>query len=281
MSSALTAALTQSSDIAVAIHPTAIVHSKARLGQGVNVGPYCVIGADVVLGDRVRLMSHVVVEGRTTIGADTVVFPFASLGQVPQDLKYKGEPATLEIGARNRIRENVTMNIGTEGGGMVTRVGDDGLFMVGAHVAHDCILGNHVIMANNATLGGHVTLGDFAIIGGISAVHQFVRIGAHVMVGGMTGVEQDVIPFGMVTGDRARLGGLNLIGMERRGVPREDIQEVRSAYKMMFADKGTLAERMEEASKAFPANQYVRQIVEFARAKSSRGLCQPPAQNAD
>lgn len=281
MSSALTAALTGSSDIAVTIHPTAIVHSKARLGQGVALGPYCVIGPDVVLGDRVRLMSHVVVEGRTTIGADTVVFPFASLGQIPQDLKYKGEPATLEIGARNRIRESVTMNIGTEGGGMVTRVGDDGLFMVGAHVAHDCILGNHVIMANNATLGGHVTLGDFAIIGGISAVHQFVRIGAHVMVGGMTGVEQDVIPFGMVTGDRARLSGLNLIGMERRGVPREDIQEVRSAYKMMFGDKGTLAERMEEAAKAFPGNQYVRQIVEFARAKSSRGLCQPPAQNAD
>src|ERR1700761_1638325 len=281
MSSALTAALTQSSDTALTIHPTAIVHSKAQLGHGVAVGPYCVIGPDVVLGDRVRLMSHVVVEGRTTIGADTVVFPFASLGQIPQDLKYKGEPAILEIGARNRIRESVTMNIGTEGGGMVTRVGDDGLFMVGAHVAHDCILGNHVIMANNATLGGHVTLGDFAIVGGISAVHQFVRIGAHVMIGGMTGVEQDVIPFGMVTGDRARLGGLNLIGMERRGVPREDIQEVRSAYKMMFGDKGTLAERMEEAAKAFPANQYVRQIVEFARAKSSRGLCQPPAQNAD
>jgi len=280
MSSAQTAALTQTPDIAVTIHPTAIVHPKAGLGHGVAIGPYCVIGADVVLGDRVRLASHVVIDGRTTIGADTVVFPFASLGQIPQDLKYKGEPATLEIGARNRIRENVTMNIGTEGGGMTTRVGDDGLFMVGAHVAHDCVLGNHIIMANNATLGGHVALGDFAIIGGNSAVHQFVRVGPHVMVGGMTGVDQDVIPFGMVTGDRASLTGLNLIGMERRGVPREDIQGVRSAYKIMFGPNGTLAERMEEAAGAFPANQYVRQIVEFARAKSSRGLCQP-AQNVD
>jgi UDP-N-acetylglucosamine acyltransferase len=281
MSNAQTAALTDSSDIAVTIHPTSIVDSRAKLGRGVFIGPYCVIGPDVVLGDRVQLKSHIVVDGRTSIGAETVVFPFASLGQIPQDLKYRGEAASLEIGARNRIRENVTMNIGTEGGGMVTRVGDDGLFMVGAHVAHDCILGNNVIMANNATLGGHVTLGDFAIIGGISAVHQFVRIGAHVMIGGMTGVEQDVIPFGMVTGDRARLGGLNLIGMERRGVPREAIQEVRSAYKIMFGQNGTLAERMEEAARIFPANPYVRQIVDFARAKSSRGLCQPPTQNAD
>jgi UDP-N-acetylglucosamine acyltransferase len=277
MSSALTPALTKSSDIAVTVHPTAIVHPKASLGQGVAIGPYCVIGPDVVLGDRVQLLSHVVIDGRTTIGGDTVVFPFASLGQIPQDLKYKGEPATLEIGARNRIRENVTMNIGTEGGGMVTRVGDDGLFMAGSHVAHDCILGNCIIMANNATLGGHVVLGDFVIIGGNSAVHQFVRVGMHVMVGGMTGVDQDVIPFGMVTGDRASLSGLNLIGMERRGVPREDIQEVRSAYKLMFGSDGTLAERMEEAAKAFPANRYVRQIVEFACAKSSRGLCQPAA----
>jgi UDP-N-acetylglucosamine acyltransferase len=281
MNSVSTPPLTKSSDIAVTIHPTAIVHPKASLGHGVSIGPYCLVGPDVVLGDRVQLMSHVVVDGRTTLGADCVVFPFASLGQSPQDLKYKGEPATLEIGARNRIREQVTMNIGTEGGGMVTRVGDDGLFMVGAHVAHDCVLGNRIIMANNATLGGHVTLGDFTVIGGISAVHQFVRIGPHAMVGGMTGVEQDIIPFGTVTGDRARLTGLNLIGMERRGFAREDIQGMRSAYRMMFGPAGTLAERIEEVSRTFSANQHVRQIVEFARAKSSRGLCQPRAQNDD
>jgi UDP-N-acetylglucosamine acyltransferase len=222
-----------------------------------------------------------VIDGRTTIGADSIVYPFASLGQIPQDLKYKGEPATLEIGARNRIREHVTMNIGTEGGGMVTRIGDDGLFMVNAHIAHDCILGNRVIMANNATLAGHIEVGDFAFLGGMSAVHQFVRIGPSAMVGGMTGVEQDVIPFGLVTGDRARLTGLNLVGMERRGFPREDIQGVRSAYRMLFGPDGTLAERIEEVGRVFADNPYVRQIIEFARAKSSRGLCQPRAQNGN
>ena len=264
---------------AVTVHPTAIVHPKAVLGNGVTIGPYSVIGPDVVLGDNVQVMSHVVIDGRTTIGEQTIIYPFASLGQAPQDLKYKGEPATLEIGARNRIREHVTMNIGTEGGGMATRIGDDGLFMVNAHVAHDCILGDHVIMANNATLAGHVIMGDYAFIGGISAVHQFVRIGPHAMVGGMTGVERDVIPFGQVIGDRARLTGLNLIGMERRGFSREDIQGVRDAYGMMFSPDGTLAERVEEVARIFAENVYVRQIIEFARAKSSRGLCQPRAPN--
>jgi UDP-N-acetylglucosamine acyltransferase len=277
MSNAPTSALTKSSDTAVVIHPTAIVHPKANLGHGVAIGPYCVIGPDVVLADRVQLMSHVVVDGHTTIGVDSLVFPFASLGQVPQDLKYKGEPSTLEIGARNRIREQVTMNIGTEGGGMVTRVGDDGLFMVGAHVAHDCILGNRIIMANNATLAGHVTLGDFAFVGGISAVHQFVRIGAHAWVGGMTGVERDVIPFGQVMGDRARLTGLNLVGLERRGFPREDIQSMRTAFRMLFGPDGTLAERVDEVARVFAANPHVIEIVEFVRVKSSRGLCQPAA----
>jgi UDP-N-acetylglucosamine acyltransferase len=281
MSSAPTPALSKTLDISVTIHPTAIVHPKANLGPGVAIGPYCVIGPDVVLGDRVQLVSHVVVDGRTTIGADSVVFPFASLGQIPQDLKYKGEPSTLEIGARNRIREQVTMNIGTEGGGMVTRVGDDGLFMVGAHVAHDCILGNRVIMANNATLAGHVTLGDFAFLGGISAVHQFVRIGAHAWVGGMTGVERDVIPFGQAMGDRARLTGLNMIGLERRGFPREDIQNMRTAFRMLFGPDGTLAERVDEVARVYASNPHVIEIVEFARAKSSRGLCQPRAQNGD
>ncbi|HTJ62804.1 MAG TPA: acyl-ACP--UDP-N-acetylglucosamine O-acyltransferase [Alphaproteobacteria bacterium] len=273
--------MTEPTKASATIHPTAIVHPKAVLGQGVTIGPYSIVGADVVLHDRVQLMSHVVIDGRTTIGADSIVYPFASLGQIPQDLKYKGEPATLEIGARNRIREHVTMNIGTEGGGMVTRIGDDGLFMVNAHVAHDCILGNRVIMANNATLAGHIEVGDFAFLGGMSAVHQFVRIGPSAMVGGMTGVEQDVIPFGLVTGDRARLTGLNLVGMERRGFPREDIQGVRSAYRMMFGPDGTLAERIEEVGRVFADNPYVRQIIEFARAKSSRGLCQPRAQNGN
>jgi len=279
MNNALKAALTDPTPSVLTIHPTAIVHPKAELGRDVLVGPYCTVGAEVVLHDRVQLMSHVVVDGRTTIGEDTIVFPFASLGLPPQDLKYKGEPSTLEIGARNRIREQVTMNPGTEGGGMVTRVGDDGLYMVGVHVAHDCILGDRVIMANNATLAGHIALGDYAFIGGNSAIHQFVRIGPHAMIGGMTGVEQDVIPFGLVIGDRARLTGLNLVGLERRGFSREDIQGIRSAYRMLFGPDGTLAERVEEVARVFASNPHVRQIIEFVRAKSSRGLCQPRAPN--
>jgi UDP-N-acetylglucosamine acyltransferase len=279
MSNSLKSTSTESAGNAVTIHPTAIVHPKASLGEGVVIGPYCVVGPDVVLEDRVQLMSHVVIDGMTSLGEDSIVFPFASLGLAPQDLKYRGEPSTLKIGARSRIREQVTMNPGTEGGGMVTEVGSDGLYMVGAHVAHDCRLGDHVIMANNATLAGHVSLGDYVVIGGNSAVHQFVRIGPHAMVGGMTGVEHDVIPFGLVMGDRAWLNGLNLVGMERRGFARDEVQAMRTAYRMMFGPEGTLAERIEEVARAFAAYPIVIQVVEFARAKSSRGLCQPRTQN--
>ena len=269
----------QSDRLATSIHPTSILHPNAQIGQGVEIGPYCVVGEHVVLGDRVRLVSHVVIDGRTRIGEDSVVFPFASLGQPPQDLKYKGEPSTLEIGARNKIRENVTMNTGTEGGGMVTQIGDDGLFMVGAHVAHDCLLGDHVILANNATLAGHVVMGDHAFIGGLSAVHQFVRIGPHAMVGGMSGVEQDVIPYGLVMGDRARLSGLNLVGLERRGFERDQIQNLRSAYRMLFGPDGTLAERIDEVARVYAGSQTVEQVIDFMRSKSSRAICQPRATN--
>ena len=195
------------------IHPTAIVDPAASLGDDVAIGPYCIVGGDAVLGDRVRLHSHVVIGGKTDIGAQTEIFPFASIGLVPQDLKYSGEESTLVIGCRNRIREYATMNPGTADGGMVTRVGDDCLFMVSAHVAHDCIVGNNFILANNATLGGHVVVGDYAILGGLTAVHQFVRIGRHAIIGGMTGVENDVIPYGTVVGDRGQLTGLNIIGV--------------------------------------------------------------------
>ena len=261
------------------IHPTAIVDPKAEIGRDVTIGPYCVIGPGVVLRDRVELKGHVAIDGRTLIGEETIVFPFASLGQPPQDLKYRGEPSRLEIGARNRIREYVTMNPGTEGGGMLTRVGSDGLYMASAHVGHDCDLGDHVIMANNATLAGHVTLSDYAFIGGNSAVHQFCRIGARAFVGGMTGVERDVIPYGQVMGDRARLTGLNLVGLERGGFDRDEIQTLRSAYRMLFGPDGTLAERVEEVARVFAANRFVSEIVAFVRAKSSRGLCQPAATN--
>ncbi|MFN3614014.1 MAG: acyl-ACP--UDP-N-acetylglucosamine O-acyltransferase, partial [Rubrimonas sp.] len=217
--------------MSVEIHPSSVVDPAARLGQGVRIGPFCCVGPDVTLGDGVELISHVAVAGVTSIGAGTRVWPFASLGHQPQDLKFRGERSVLEIGAGNMIREGVTMNPGTEGGGGVTRVGDRGLFMVGVHVGHDCIVGDNVIMANNATLGGHVVVGDFAVLGGISAVHQKVRIGAGAMVGGMTGVEKDVIPYGSVIGDRARLAGLNLVGLKRRGVPHDQIHGVRACYR--------------------------------------------------
>ena len=257
------------------IHPTAIVDPAAKLGARVNIGPYCIVGPHVVLGDDVRLISHVVVDGRTTIGAKTVVYPFASLGMQPQDLKYHGEPSTLEIGANNQIRENVTMNPGTEGGGMVTRVGDNGLFMVSAHVAHDCQIGNNVILANNATLAGHVTICDFAIVGGMSAVHQFVRIGKHAMIGGMSGVENDVIPFGTVKGERAHLAGLNIVGLERRGFGREAIQALRSAYRMLFASEGTMAERVDDVAGLYKDQELVDAVLAFIRDRGSRALCQP------
>lgn len=262
------------------IHPTAIVESGARLADTVTVGPFCCVGPDVVLGENVTLVSHVAVAGRTTIGDGTKVFPFASLGHQPQDLKYKGEPSQLIIGRNNLIRENVTMNPGTEGGGMVTRVGDNGLFMVGSHVAHDCIVGDGVILANNATLAGHVELGDYAILGGLSAVHQFVRIGRHAMIGGMTGVENDVIPFGSVMGNRAFLAGLNIVGLKRRGFSRDDIHALRNAYRLLFSQEGTLAERLADVANLFKDNVTVMEIVDFIRAQSSRSICTPQMEHA-
>jgi UDP-N-acetylglucosamine acyltransferase len=261
------------------IHPTAIVAPGARLADDVVIGPYCVIGEDVALAAGVSLKSHVVVDGRTTIGEGTRIFPFASIGHETQDLKYQGEPSSLEIGRHNTIREYVTINPGTEGGGMVTRVGNHCLLMVGAHVAHDCQIGDHVILVNNATLGGHVIVEDYAILGGLSAVHQFVRIGRHAMIGGMSGVERDVIPYGQVMGDRARLNGLNIIGMQRRGFSREDIQGLRSAYQFLFSDDGTFNDRVNEAAERFAGIAPVDDIIAFIRADSSRAICQPKGAN--
>jgi len=261
--------------MATNLHPTAIIDPAAQLGVDVEVGPYCVIGPHVRLQDGVRLISHVSVTGHTTVGARTVVYPFASLGHPPQDLKFKGEASTLEIGADNQIREHVTMNPGTEGGGMATRVGDDNLFMMSSHVAHDCNVGSHVVLANNATLAGHVTVGDYVIVGGLSAVHQFVRIGANAIIGGMSGVEKDVIPFGLVKGERAHLAGLNLVGLERRGFSRDDVQALRGAYRLLFGDEGTLAERLASTIAQYRDQQQVGAIVNFIRAASDRPLCQP------
>lgn len=261
------------------IHPTAVIAPGARLADDVVVGPYCVVGGHVVLEAGVNLRAHVAIEGRTTVGEGTRIFPFASIGYEPQDLKYRGEESTLVIGRSNTIREHVTMNPGTAGGGMVTRVGDNCLFMVGVHVAHDCQIGSQVVMANNATLGGHVVIEDHAVLGGLSAVHQFVRIGRHAMIGGMSGVERDVIPYGQVMGDRARLSGLNIIGMQRRGFSREDIHGLRSAYQCLFSATGTLNDRLAEVAERFGTIGPVADIIAFIRADSSRAICQPKAAN--
>ncbi|MGB8276052.1 MAG: acyl-ACP--UDP-N-acetylglucosamine O-acyltransferase [Alphaproteobacteria bacterium] len=262
------------------IHPTAIVEPGAKLGSDVVIGPYCVVGADVELGDNVVLKSHVVVAGRTAVGANSRIYPFASIGHEPQDLKYSGEPSRLVIGENNIIREHVTMNPGTAGGGLLTEIKDNCLFMVATHVAHDCRIGHHVVMANNATLGGHVHVGDYAVLGGLAAVHQFVRIGRHAMIGGMSGVEQDVIPYGSVMGDRARLSGLNIIGLKRRGFNRENIHALRTAYRLLFAQEGTLNERFEDVEEMFSKDETVMEVVNFMRAESARGVCQPRSGNA-
>ena len=257
------------------IHPTAVIEAGAEIGEDVRIGPYSVIGPQVALSDGCIVHSHVVIGGRTRIGPRTEMFPFSSIGLRPQDLKYRGEPSELVIGSDTVIREHATLNPGTEGGGLLTRVGDRCLLMVGSHVAHDCDVGNGVIMANNATLAGHVRVDDFAVLGGLSAVHQFVRIGRNAMVGGMTGVERDVIPYGSVVGDRARLSGINIIGMKRRGLGREDINAVRKAYRLLFAAEGTFQERLQEVAEEFAECSPVMEIVGFIREDSSRKICQP------
>lgn len=243
-----------------------------------QIGPYCVVGDGVHLADAVVLKSHVVVEGDTHIGEGTTVYPFATIGLVPQDLKFHGEQSRTRIGAHNTIREHVTIHAGTEGGGMETRMGDNCLLMVGCHVAHDCELGNHVIMANNATLAGHVTVGNFAIIGGLSAVHQFVRIGAHAMIGGMSGIEQDVIPYGSAMGERASLAGLNLLGLKRRGFSREDIHAIRHAYKAVFdTDDGTMEDRVQKLEAQGDVSEAVADVITFIRQNSARSVLRPKA----
>jgi len=259
------------------VHPTALVAAGAVLGQGVQIGPYCQIGPNVVLGDGVRLVSHVVIEGATELGPDCVVHPFAVLGGAPQHLAHRGEPTRLVIGARNQIREHVTMHTGTVMGGGITRVGSDSLFMVASHVAHDCVVGDHVVFANNATLGGHVRLGDYVFMGGLSAVHQHSRVGRYAFIGGLAAVTRDVIPFGSVRGNPAGLEGLNLVGLKRRGFSRETINDLRSAYRLLFAPEGTFQERLEDVSRVFASCCEVGEIVDFIRADANRPLCLPSA----
>lgn len=257
------------------IHPTALIDDAATLGANVTIGPYCVIGPDVQLDDDVVLKAHVVVDGHTHVGAGTIIHPFASIGGAPQDLKYAGEPSTLVIGKNNVIREHVTMNPGTETGAMTTVVGDNCLFMMGAHVAHDCVVGNNVILANNATIAGHVQVGNHVIIGGLSAVHQFIRIGDHAIIGGMSGVEANVIPFGRVKGERASLAGLNLIGLERSGFDKDHLRAMQKAFGQLFSNAGTLDDRLDDVAGSYADNDTVQAIIDFAREPSRFPLCQP------
>jgi UDP-N-acetylglucosamine acyltransferase len=257
------------------IHATSVVEDGATLGEGVEIGPFCHVGPTVRLGDGVRLVSHVSLAGDTSIGARTRIFPFAAIGHPPQDLKYRGEPNRLVVGEDCLIREHVTMNPGTAGGGSETVVGPRCVLLTNAHVAHDCRVGEGVILSNNVMLAGHVQVGDFAIISGGAAAHQFVRIGAHAFVGGLAGLEHDLIPYGMALGNRAALAGLNVVGLKRRGFAHEAIHELRRAYRMLFAGKGTLKERIADVAEAFPDEPVVKQVVAFLREGGDRAICVP------
>ena len=258
------------------IHPSAFVEPGAELGQGCDIGPFCHVGPEVRLGDRVTLKSHVVVAGDTGIGEDCTIFPFSCIGEIPQDLKFRGERTKLVVGARNRIREHVTMNTGTEGGGGITRVGDDGLFMAGCHVAHDVQVGDRVIIVNNAALAGHCIIEDDVIVGGLSGVHQWVRIGRGAIIGAVTMVTHDVIPYGLVQAPRGELHGLNLVGLKRKGVSRADITALRAAFQMLAQGEGAFQDRARRLGEE-TESQYVRQIVEFVTGASDRSFLTPGA----
>lgn len=256
------------------IHALAVIEAGAQIDASAKVGPFCVVGADVVLHAGVELKSHVVVTGHTEVGEGTVIFSFAVIGEIPQDLKFKGEASRLVIGKRNRIREHVTMNCGTEGGGGVTQVGDDCLFMAGCHIAHDAILGDRVIVVNSVAVAGHCIIEDDVIIGGLSGIHQFVRIGKGAIIGAVTMVTNDVIPYGLVQGPRGDLDGLNLVGLKRRGVARSDITALRAAFQMLAQGEGTFHDRALRMGEETESD-YVREIVEFVTADTGRHFLTP------
>jgi UDP-N-acetylglucosamine acyltransferase len=256
------------------IHPSAVIAEGAKIGADCEIGPFCVIGEDVVLGDRVTLKSHVVVEGDTHIGDDSVVFPFAVIGGIPQDLKFDGERTRLRIGARNRIREHVTMNTGTANGGGETRVGDDGLFMAGCHIAHDAQIGDRVIVVNSSAVAGHCIIEDDVIIGGLCGVHQHVRIGQGAIIGAVTMVTKDVVPHGLVQGPRGVLDGLNLVGLKRKGVDRGDITAMRAAFQMLKDGDGTFQDRAHRLADESDS-AYVQQMVAFILGDTDRNFLTP------
>lgn len=257
------------------IHQTAIVEDGAEIGEGAVVGPYSIIGPEVVLGPNVMVAAHVHVTGRTSIGAGTRIYSFATIGGEPQDTSYRGEPATVIVGEDCIIRENVTIHRGTQRGRMTTIVGAKCFLMVGAHIAHDCVVGHHVTMVNGATIGGHVEVGDYATLGGLAAVQQRLRVGSYSFVGGLTGVNAEIIPFAIAVGDRAELGGLNIVGLKRRGFDRPSIHALRASYREIFFGRGTLDERVERAAERFSDVEPVMRIIEFVRTGGKRPLCTP------
>ena len=259
----------------MSIDDTAIVEDGAQVAASAHIGPFCRVGPDVTIGEDVVLRSHVVVEGATAIGAGTIVHPFAALGGPPQHLGYKGQKTKLSIGERNVIREHVTFNVGTEEGRGETIIGDAGFFMVGAHVAHDCVIGDRVIFANNATLGGHVAIEDDVFLGGLCAIHQHCRVGAFAFIGGCAAVPNDVIPYGSAIGNHAELAGLNVVGMKRRGVERAVIHDLRDAYRTLFSSDGAFSERLARVEERFGHRDEVRRIVDFIRADTRRPLMGP------
>ncbi|PWG18328.1 acyl-ACP--UDP-N-acetylglucosamine O-acyltransferase [Salibaculum griseiflavum] len=256
------------------IHPSAIIEPGAQIGPGCRIGPFCTVGPQVVLGDGVELKSHVVVTGDTHIGAQTTVFPFSVIGEIPQDLKFGGEQTRLRIGARNRIREHVTMNTGTAGGGGETRVGDDGLFMAGCHIAHDAQIGNNVIIVNQTAIAGHVIIEDDVIVGGLCGVHQFVRIGKGAIIGALSMVTNDVIPHGLVQGPRGELDGLNLVGLKRKGVARGDITALRAAFQALKDGEGSFMDRARRLSDETDS-PYVAEMVAFILGDTDRNFLTP------
>lgn len=257
------------------VHPTSIVEPGARLGEGVRVGPFCTIASGVELGAGCELVSHVVIAGNTRIGPRGKFFPFASIGHQPQDLKYAGEASQLEIGADCVVREGVTMNPGTAGGGMVTRVGERCVFLAHSHVGHDSTIGDDVVLSNNVMIAGHVTVGDCAILSGGVGVHQFARVGAHSFVGGLSGLEGDLIPYGLALGNRAHLAGLNLVGLRRRNFPRDSIAALQGAYRILFGEEGVMKARIDEAAAAHGGDPHVAILIDFLRASGDRPICRP------
>ena len=256
------------------IHKSSLIDSKAKISNNVKIGPFCYVGPNVILDDNVELVSNVHIEGNTKVGKGTRIFPFASIGTQPQDLKFKGEKNSLEIGENNLIREYVTINPGTEGGGSKTTIGNNCLFMISSHIAHDCKVGNEVVIANNVPLGGHVTIEDSVVIGGNSAVQQFTRIGRLAMIGGMTGVLKDVIPFGLSIGNRNSLEGLNLIGLRRKKYENQKIMGLSKAYKEIFASKN-LHENLSKINGEHKGNELVNEVVAFIGKDKKRPICSP------